>query len=291
MPSALKHTLRHAVLAISALLALFVVAQRDRARGPPRHPHRHHRVRRRDQGVRRRRGQGGRPWRSCGYSLVCCGLDEDGGEAVLSGAGNAGARAMFRAFDLRDLAAARQFANDAMGPGGLTAIVNGAGARLRHGVAGARIEDIHACFALNFYPAWALSQETRPSLAASGRGIVVNITSVHAGATTPLRSPYKVSKAALGALTTSISVEWASDDIRGVSIAPALVHTRLMEAYYAPIDDPTAERERLEAQHPVGHAGCRQDIASLVTYLIGPANPFINGTIITVDGGIGARLG
>lgn len=229
---------------------------------------------------------------AAGAEVAFCGLDADGGEAVLSESGSASARAMFRAFDLRDLDATRRFATDAIAwLGGLTALVNNAGNRFRHGVAGASLEDIHSCFDVNFYPAWALAQEARSALATSGRGIVVNVTSVHAQATTPLNFPYNVSKAALGALTTSIAVEWASDGIRAVSIAPALIHTPLVEAYYATFEDPDAERRRLEAQHPVGHAGRPEDIASLVMYLIGPANTFINGTTITVDGGIGARLG
>ncbi len=80
------------------------------------------------------------------------------------------------------------------------------------------------------------------------------------------------------------------DGVRAVAVAPALILTPLADAYFGAHEDPDAERERLSKDHPVGHAGRPEDIASLVLYLLSGENTFISGATLTVDGGMSARL-
>src|SRR5207249_1821327 len=94
-----------------------------------------------------------------GADVAFCGLTEQGADTTTEEIEKAGGRAYFRALDLSDLSAARHFTQDAIDfLGGLDGIANNAGNNFFHGVAGASYEDIQRCFAIDFYPAWAISQ-------------------------------------------------------------------------------------------------------------------------------------
>src|SRR5262249_26982611 len=145
---------------------------------------------------------------------------------------------------------------------------NNAGTNFFHGVANVTYEDIQRCFAVDFYPAWAISQQAYPALQAAGGGVIVNIASIHAERTNPGSFPYNAAKAALVALTKSLALEWGKDNIRSIAIAPALITTPLADAYFASTPNAQAELARLESHYPLGRAGRPEDVASLVCYLL-----------------------
>jgi NAD(P)-dependent dehydrogenase (short-subunit alcohol dehydrogenase family) len=214
-----------------------------------------------------------------GANVAFCGLTDEGAEKTLRAIQQAGQKAFFRALDVSNLQETRQFVQDAISSlGGLDGLVNNAGANLFHGVLGATQEDIQRCFAVDFYPAWAICQEAHAALKAAGGGVVVNIASIHAERTNPGAFPYNAAKAALVALTKSLALEWGKDNIRAVAIAPALIVTPLADAYYNTFADSMTERKRLENHYPLGHVGRPEDIASLVVYLLSGVNSFLSGT-------------
>jgi NAD(P)-dependent dehydrogenase (short-subunit alcohol dehydrogenase family) len=226
-----------------------------------------------------------------GADVAFCGLTDEGASETLQAIQRYKRRAFFRAFDLSDLAQARQFTREAIDfLGGLDGVVNNAGTNFFRGVLEATQEDIQRCLAVDFYPAWAICQEAYLALKAAGGGVVVNIASIHAERTNPGAFPYNAAKAALVALTKSIALEWGRERIRAVAIAPALIMTPLADAYFATFEDGQAERARLEHHHPVGYAGRPEDIASLVGYLLSGVNHFLSGTTLFVDGGISSLL-
>ena len=219
--------------------------------------------------------------------VAFCGLTDEGAAALRE---RAVGKVYFEAFDITDLTRTRAFVRNAIDVlGGLDGLVNNVGTNFFLGVVGSSQADLQRCFDLNFYPAWALAQEAYASLKAS-HGVVVTISSIHAEKTVAGSFPYNASKAALSALTKSLALEWGTDGIRAVTIAPALILTPLADAFFEAQADPQGERDRLAKDHPVGHAGRPEDVASLVLYLLGGSNTFISGTTITVDGGISARL-
>ena len=226
-----------------------------------------------------------------GADVAFCGLTEQGAQETIEAVHEAGRRAYFEALDLSDLVRARRFAQAAVAfLGGLDGLVNNAGTNFFHGVLGARKEDVERCFAVDFYPAWALSQEAYEPLRNAGGGAVVNIASIHAERTAPGAFPYNAAKAALVALTKSQALEWGRDNIRAVAVLPALILTALAEDYFRGFDDPASERARLERHYPLARAGQPEEVASLVIYLLGDSNGFMNGNTVLLDGGISALL-
>lgn len=225
-----------------------------------------------------------------GADVALCGLEADLAAEVAADVEALGRRAHAEAFDMSDLAHTRAFTRAAIGAlGGLDGLVNNAGANYFHGVLGATKEDIERCLAVDFYPAWAVSQEAHAALRASA-GVVVTVASIHARKTNPGSFPYNAAKAALVALSQSLALEWAADGIRSVAVAPALILSPLAEAYFREFSDPAAERARLEAHYPGGRAGTPADVAALVTFLLSGSSRFLNGALIPVDGGIASVL-
>ncbi|GCE50033.1 glucose 1-dehydrogenase [Thermosporothrix hazakensis] len=226
-----------------------------------------------------------------GADIAFCGLTEEGAAEVIHEIEKCGRRSFFRALDLSNLDEARRFTRDAIAfLGGLDGVVNNAGANFFHSVLKAKLEDVQRCFAVDFYPAWAICQEAYEELKACGNGIIVNMASIHAERTFAGTFPYNAAKAALVALTKSLAIEWGPDNIKAIAIAPAMIMTSQLVEDFNSSPEAQAELRRLETHYAVRRAGTPEDVASLVTYLLSGVNQFLSGTTIHVDGGINAIM-
>ncbi len=225
-----------------------------------------------------------------GADVAFCAHVDQGAEVTAKAIEDAGQRAFFKRVDLTDLSAARQFAQEAIAAlGGVHGLVNNAGANLWHGVATSTFEQLDHCFKVNFYHAWALSQEVYPHLKAAG-GMIVNLSSVNAERTLPGVFPYNVAKAMLLALTKSIALEWGRDNIRSVAIQPGLTMTALAVEYFGKFPDPDVERNRMTSHYPLHRGAEPAEIAATVAHLLSDQNRFISGAPLLIDGGISALL-
>ncbi|MCM3761310.1 SDR family oxidoreductase [Alkalihalobacillus oceani] len=92
---------------------------------------------------------------------------------------------------------------------------------------------------------------------------------------------YAASKGAIGQLTKALANEWAAKGIQVNAIAPGYIATDNTEALRA---DPQRSQEIL-ARIPAGRWGEPEDFKATIVYLASNASNYVNGTIITVDGG------
>ena len=220
-----------------------------------------------------------------GADVAFCGLTDDGADEVTRAVESVGRRSYFRPFDVSNLEGSRQFVRDAIDfLGGLDGLVNNAGTNFNFGVADVAREQIETCFDVNFYPAWAMSQEAFPALKESEHSVVVNISSIHVSQTMAGAFPYNASKAALSALTKSMAIEWAPHSILSIAVAPGWVLTPLNEKDFLKSDDPVAERKRVDEAHLLGRMARPEDIASFVIYLLSDGNRALNGNTVILDG-------
>jgi 3-oxoacyl-[acyl-carrier protein] reductase len=114
-------------------------------------------------------------------------------------------------------------------------------------------------------------------------GSVINISSVVATYTPPNASVYSATKAAVDAITKSLSKELGPRKIRVNSVNPGMVETEGTTA--AGITE-SEMRKQTEASTPLGRIGQPQDIAPVVLFLASPDSGWITGESLFVSGGI-----
>jgi len=112
-------------------------------------------------------------------------------------------------------------------------------------------------------------------------GAIVNLSSSVIGMSPPGYGPYCASKAAVEALTRSLSKEVGARAIRVNAVAPGPTDTELLN------EANTAERmAQYRQMTPLGRLGEADEIAGVVAFLATPAAGWINGQVIRVNGGI-----
>ena len=84
-------------------------------------------------------------------------------------------------------------------------------------------------------------------------------------------------------MTLSAAATYANRNIRVNCVAPGLVATPLTSRITQ--NEPALKSS--QAMHPLGRIGTPQDVASAIAWLIDPANTWMTGQIIGVDGGLG----
>jgi NAD(P)-dependent dehydrogenase (short-subunit alcohol dehydrogenase family) len=128
---------------------------------------------------------------------------------------------------------------------------------------------------------------------AERRGSVVNVSSVHAVATSRSIAVYAASKGALVALTRAAALEFAEDGIRVNAVLPGAVDTPMLRRSMAARGDTTVDESlaALAAKTPLGTIGQADEIAEAILFLADPQrSSFITGQLLTADGGATARL-
>ncbi|HEY2014896.1 MAG TPA: SDR family oxidoreductase [Bryobacteraceae bacterium] len=97
---------------------------------------------------------------------------------------------------------------------------------------------------------------------------------------------YSASKGAVIALTRTLAIELAKENIRVNCVAPGVVTTEMGQGLLRML---TAEqRADLEAKHPLGFGNAR-DVANAVAFLLAGTGRWITGTVLVVDGGYTAQ--
>lgn len=174
---------------------------------------------------------------------------------------------------------------DAIYPGKLKAIINNAAEQVVKPIEEVTFEDWHRTLTVNVIAPFMLIQNFL-HLLESSKGTVVNISSIHARLTKPNFAVYATSKSALSGLTRLLSVELGSR-IRVNAIEPGAISTQMLESGFA---GEKSERMLLDQFHPTQRIGKPYEITSLASYLVSSDASFINGSIISIDGGISNAL-
>lgn len=117
-----------------------------------------------------------------------------------------------------------------------------------------------------------------------GGGSLVLLTSAAALAGLSNHDVIAAAKAGVIGLTLSAAASYASRGLRVNAVAPGLVQTRLTEG----LTSSDLSRTVSEAMHPLGRLGESDDVARAVEFLLDPANDWITGQVLGVDGGLGS---
>ena len=117
-------------------------------------------------------------------------------------------------------------------------------------------------------------------------GRIVNISSIAGLVPLRLQSAYVAAKAGVANLTRSMALELGPEGILVNAVAPGSTLTRGTKALFYGDDGAYTENAASLLSHiPLGRPGETKEIAAAVLFLVSPDASYINGTILTVDGG------
>ncbi|WKS95160.1 SDR family oxidoreductase [Riemerella columbina] len=115
------------------------------------------------------------------------------------------------------------------------------------------------------------------------QGTILNIVTTYAWTGSAYVVPSACAKAGVLAMTRSLAVEWAKYDIRTNAIAPGPFPTKGAWERLLPGD--LAEKFDMRKKVPLKRVGEHQELANLAAYLVSDFSAYINGEVITIDGG------
>jgi 3-oxoacyl-[acyl-carrier protein] reductase len=142
------------------------------------------------------------------------------------------------------------------------------------------LQDLHETLQVNLLAAFRLTQILSARMRQNKYGRIVNISSIWSLVSRAGRTSYAMSKAALNAMTRSLAIELAADNVLINAVAPGYVMTDLTRKNNSAI-----ELEKISQTIPVQRLAEPSEIAAVVAFLCSDKNSYLTGQTIAVDGG------
>ena len=177
----------------------------------------------------------------------------------------------------------------------LDVLVNNAAFQVTKPLVETTVEEWDMVMASNLRSVFLGAKLAYPLLKAEGGGAIVNVSSVHAVATSANIAAYAASKGGLLALTRAMAIEFAPDNIRVNAVLPGAVDTPMLRAgFHRGRNNEASEESQLAAlaaKTVNGRVALPDEIASVIYFLADPAqSSFITGQGLLADGGATCRL-
>lgn len=179
--------------------------------------------------------------------------------------------------------------------GYLNALVNNAAIQVAKPIIQTSVEEWDAVMASNLRSVFLSAKLAFPLFKAAHGGAIVNVSSVHAIATSANIAAYAASKGGLLALTRAMAIEFAPDNIRVNAILPGAVDTPMLRAGlvrdHVQGGDIQTRLDNLARKTVNGRIGTPEEIAHAIYFLADNSqSSFMTGQAMIVDGGATARL-
>ena len=176
----------------------------------------------------------------------------------------------------------------------LDALVNNAAIQTFKPLLETEVHEWDAVMASNLRSAYLMARHAHPLLRAAA-GAVVNVSSVHAVATSADIAAYAASKGGLVALTRAMAIEFAPHGIRVNAVLPGAVDTPMLRdgLRRAFLKGTSVESRMTELgrRTALGRVGRPEEIAQSILFLADASrSSFVTGQTLIVDGGATARL-
>jgi len=145
-------------------------------------------------------------------------------------------------------------------------------------------EDWRALFTANLETAFFMSQAVARELRGQAlKGSIVSVSSISGMNTAPFHLAYGTAKAAVVAMTRTMAVELAIDNIRVNAVAPGVTETAASRTYVD--DDPDRDRMAIA----MGRRGTPEEQAGAILFLLSDLSSYITGQTLLVDGGLNLK--
>jgi 3-oxoacyl-[acyl-carrier protein] reductase len=212
--------------------------------------------------------------------------DEAGARSAVDEIRAAGGRAEAFHADFNDIHHVRALAAQAIDfLGGLDVLVNNAGITMNMPFEQVTVEQFDTLYNVNIRGMFFLTQSAVAPMVAQGKGIVINLASIHAYTGMTEHTVYAGTKAAIVAFTRVLALEMAPKGVRVNAIAPGWILTdnqlKAMQDF-----DPVASALTI----PAGFFGEPRDIGRLAIFLASDDSRFFVGQTLVFDGGQSAVM-
>jgi meso-butanediol dehydrogenase / (S,S)-butanediol dehydrogenase / diacetyl reductase len=171
--------------------------------------------------------------------------------------------------------------------GRLDVLVNNAGIGYFRSIVETTFEEWRNILAVNLDSVFLGTKQALPLLVRSGKGSIINMSSIRGQVAGPNVAAYSASKAGVRLFTKSTAIECAAagNAVRANSVHPGVIETPMSAQS---LNDPAKLQKSVE-RIPVGRLGKPAEIAAAVVFLASDESSYMTGSEITIDGGYTAQ--
>jgi 3-oxoacyl-[acyl-carrier protein] reductase len=218
-----------------------------------------------------------------GSKVLAADISEDGLKETLALIEKEGGEGAYIVADVSSQDDINKIVEKAAGDfGGLDILVNNAGVSTFGFIESVADAEIERIFSVNLNAVIKLTRACVPHLKKSGRGRIINVSSVEGIRGSGLLPVYSASKAGVIGLTRSNAIELARHMITVNAVCPGPIRTNMLAGLIA---DKKFE-EKVKKGVPMKRLGTPEDIAGPVAFCASEDASYVTGNIIVIDGGM-----
>ncbi len=228
-----------------------------------------------------------------GAKVIVVDINKSSADAVVEQLKSTGRQAVAIIADVSKASDAEKIAQEAVARfGGIDCLVNNAGIQTYGTVVDTDEAMWDRTININLKSVFLVSKHCIPEMAKRGGGAVVNMGSVQGIRSQRNVAAYTATKGAILALTRTMALDHAAQNIRVNAVAPGSVDTPMLRwaADLFEPEDPALAIEKWMALHPLGRVAFPEEIAQVVMFLASDQASFVTGATIVVDGGLSIGL-
>ncbi|CAM8628242.1 SDR family NAD(P)-dependent oxidoreductase [Candidatus Planktophila dulcis] len=151
-------------------------------------------------------------------------------------------------------------------------------------------EDWQRIISINLTSLYLMAKYSLPLIRSAGGGAVVNVSSIHAYATSTGVAPYAAAKGGVLTLTKTMALDLAPDNIRVVCIIPGATDTPMLRQHAEREGKTLAELGFPTSENAIGRIAQPEEVADVIAFALSRGASFITGSSLIPDGGILAKF-
>ena len=213
-----------------------------------------------------------------GAHVIICDYNEEAGQTALK---SLNSNAEFYKVDVTDSAQIETMIDSIVNKHGkIDVLINNAGITIDGFLTKMDESAWEKVISVNLSGVFRCTKAVAPIMMKQGSGVILNASSVVGLYGNIGQTNYAATKAGVIGLTKSWAKEFGPKGIRVNAVAPGFIETSMTEAVPQKVLDLMAEKT------PLKKLGKPEDIASAYLYLASDQAKYVNGTILSVDGGL-----